>query len=265
MFNSWNHTWFTMASNCILQHRRWIIKLINVGEHPKDQAGLMWKLLGQFWSSAVQYWPTAPGLGICSSHQSCRKPMQCVNSYKRGKRFTACWKDCYQTRKRKKEKDTEQEEPAATVSASPLHFMLVFQVWTELGELPNSFWVKGGFLKPPQNIPTPYPLWNNSTYYFNPIKCLYTNPSPFPSTFPQGIWHLSSVFPQVTRTVPQVSPHATGTTQLYSHAQERTKLWQTALHSFSHLPFALSQSTNSKGKISRDCVSTKQEHALQRG
>lgn len=56
------------------------------------------------------------------------------------------------------------------------------------------------------------------------IKCPYTNPSPFPSTFPQGIWHLSSVSPQVTRTVPQVSPHATGTTQLYSHAQERTKL-----------------------------------------
>lgn len=31
-----------------------------------------------------------------------------------------------------KKKDTKQEEPAAILSAFPLHLMLVFQVWTEL-------------------------------------------------------------------------------------------------------------------------------------
>lgn len=134
-------------------------------------------------------------------------------------------------------KDTKQEETAAILSAFPLHSMLVFQVWTELLGWPLSpgdnsqtaFGFQAGLLKTPQIFRLNIHCEITLPHYFNPqkcyIKCPYTNPSPPPSTLPpQGIWHLSSVFPQVTRTVPQVSPHATGTTQLYSHAQERTKL-----------------------------------------
>lgn len=137
---------------------------------------------------------------------------------------------------RKEEKGGHKTRRNSSNTAFPLHFMLVFQVWTELLGQPLSpgdnsqtaFGFKTGLLKTPQIFQLNIHCEITLPHYFNPqkgyIECPYTNPSPSPSTLPQGIGHLSSVFPQVTRTVPQVSPHATGTTQLYSHAQERTKL-----------------------------------------
>lgn len=63
---------------------------------------------------------------------------------------------------RKEEKGGHKTRRNSSNTAFPLHFMLMFQVWTELlgqplspgGQLPNSFWVQNRAFKNPPNIPT---------------------------------------------------------------------------------------------------------------
>lgn len=81
--------------------------------------------------------------------------------------------------RKEEKKDTKQEETAAILSAFPLHFMLVFQVWTELLGWPLSpgdnsqtaFGFQAGLLKPPQIFQLNIHCEITLPHYFNPQKC----------------------------------------------------------------------------------------------
>lgn len=99
-----------MASNCILQQRKRTIQLKKEQGAHRGTSRAAVGIAGPVLVNAAL--ASSSRIGVCSSHQSCRKPMQLGNSDST-ERFTAYWGTAT-----KRKKGTKQE-PAATLSASP--------------------------------------------------------------------------------------------------------------------------------------------------
>lgn len=117
-----------MASNCILQHRRWRIKLINMRAHRgTSRAGV--EIAGPVLLKCNTALANSCRIGDVLITPILQETHAICEFLQTGKSHSIV-KDCYQKEREKKGHRTRRT--SSNTVCIPLHFMLVFQVWTEL-------------------------------------------------------------------------------------------------------------------------------------